>query len=121
MKDGRRELGLWGEQQAEDYLTGRGMRIRERNWRARSGEIDRIAEDGEWLVFVEVRTRRPTGRFGQAVESVDFRKQRQVRETAQLYLHATGQHHRKCRFDVIAITAASGGGEPELRHIPNAF
>lgn len=124
MKDSRKELGRWGEELAADYLVRRGCRILERNWRARSGEIDLIAEEGETLVFVEVRTRRPTGRFGTAEESVDARKQRQVRETAQLYLHTTRQHERRCRFDVIAVTAASvggGGDQPGLRHIPNAF
>jgi putative endonuclease len=122
MKDSRKELGRWGEEQAAQFLAGQGCRILERNWRARSGEIDMIAEDGECLVFIEVRTRRPSGRFGTAEESVDARKQRQVRATAQLYLHTTKQHNKSCRFDVIAITTAGKSSEePRLRHIPNAF
>ena len=122
-RDGRKELGRWGEEQAAKHLSAIGLTIVERNWRARSGEIDIIAEDKGTLVFVEVRTRRATGRFGTAEESVDVRKIRQVRETALLYLHMSKKHGSPCRFDVIAITA-DDRTEPDgrkLRHIPNAF
>lgn len=122
-KDGRKELGRWGEEQAVQHLTGMGLTVVARNWRARSGEIDIIAQDGEILVFVEVRTRRSQGRFGTAEESVDARKIRQVRETAQLYLHVSKKHGARCRFDVVAISAAGypDGAGAKLRHIPNAF
>lgn len=120
--DNRLELGRWGEEQAVAYLIGSGMRVIARNWRARSGELDAVLEDGETLVFLEVRTRRSAGRFGSAEESVDMRKQNQVRETARLYLHTTGGHSRKCRFDVVAVTGAPGGTvPPTIRHIPYAF
>ncbi|MDF2924759.1 MAG: YraN family protein [Paenibacillaceae bacterium] len=123
-KDGRKALGQWGEERAAAYLSGSGLTIMERNWRARSGEIDIIAQDGETIVFVEVRTRRPGGRFGTAEESVDLRKQRQVRETAQIYLHAARKHGLPCRFDVIAVTAEGqygGAAAPVLKHIAGAF
>lgn len=120
-KDHRLALGRWGEEQAAAYLADSGFMVLERNWRARSGEIDVIAGDGDTLVFVEVRTRRSTGRFGTAEESVDSRKIRQVRETAQLYLHMVKLHGRKCRFDVIAVTGSPEAGKPAIRHIPNAF
>lgn len=119
--DGRRSLGQWGEEQAAEYLGSSGMRILERNWKARSGEIDIIGEEDGRLVFVEVRTRRPSGRFGTAAESVDARKQRQVRQTALVYLHATRQTDRSCRFDVIAVTASGPDGKTDILHIPNAF
>ncbi|MNL61822.1 hypothetical protein D3C87_1857910 [compost metagenome] len=73
------------------------------------------------MVFVEVRTRQASGRFGTALESVDARKQRQVRETALVYLHATRQTERSCRFDVVAITVEGADGKPDIVHIPNAF
>jgi putative endonuclease len=97
------------------------VRILARNWRARSGEIDIIGETDGRLVFVEVRTRRASGRFGTALESVDARKQRQVRETALVYLHATRQAERSCRFDVVAVTVEGAGGKADIVHIPNAF
>lgn len=119
--DSRRALGQWGEEQAADYLSNLGVRILERNWRARSGEIDMIGEMDGRLIFVEVRTRRPSGRFGTAAESVDARKQKQVRETALVYLHATRQMTRSCRFDVVAVTAGSIHAKADITHIPNAF
>jgi putative endonuclease len=119
--DQRKAFGKWGEEQAAAYLSGLGVRILARNWRARSGEIDIIGEADGRLVFVEVRTRRPSGRFGTAAESVDARKQKQVRDTALVYLHATRQMARSCRFDVVAITAGSVQTKADITHIPNAF
>ena len=84
-KDGRKQTGILGEQAACEWLS-RKYSILHRNWRCRSGEIDVIAEDGEVLVFVEVRTRKKSGSFGIPAESVDFRKQQQVRKTAQIFL-----------------------------------
>lgn len=120
--DGRKALGQWGEELAADYLVSQGCKIVERNWRSRAGEIDIIAEAEGVLIFVEVRTRRTTARFGTPAESVDARKQRQVREIAQLYLHMTRKHEVRCRFDVVAITSPQQpGGSPDIHHIPNAF
>ncbi|RAV03450.1 YraN family protein [Paenibacillus sp. YN15] len=119
--DSRKLLGQWGEEQAAAHLSQGGMRILARNWRARSGEIDIIGEADGRLVFVEVRTRRSSGRFGTALESVDARKQRQVRATALVYLHATRQTERPCRFDVVAVTAEGADGRADIVHIPNAF
>lgn len=119
--DYRKALGKWGEEQAAIYLSNTGVQILERNWRARSGEIDIIGEADGRLIFVEVRTRRPSGRFGTAAESVDARKQKQVRDTALVYLHATRQMARPCRFDVVAVTAGSVRTEADITHIPNAF
>lgn len=119
--DQRKALGKWGEDQAAAYLSGLGVRILARNWRTRSGEIDIIGEADGRLIFVEVRTRHPSGRFGTAAESVDARKQKQVRDTALVYLHATRQLARPCRFDVVAVTAGSIQAEADIMHLPNAF
>lgn len=119
--DHRKALGQWGEEQAAVYLSNTGVQILERNWRARSGEIDIIGEADGRLIFVEVRTRRSSGRFGTAAESVDARKQKQVRDTALVYLHATRQMARPCRFDVVAVTTGSVRAEADITHIPNAF
>ncbi len=119
--DHRKALGKWGEEQASAYLSSLGVQILARNWKARSGEIDLIGEIDGRLVFVEVRTRRASGRFGTALESVDARKQRQVRETAMVYLHATRQTERPCRFDVVAVTVEGTGGRADIKHIPHAF
>ncbi|WP_028611054.1 YraN family protein [Paenibacillus harenae] len=100
----RRQTGMLGEAAACLYLQDSNYRIIERNWRCRSGEIDIIAEYENRLVFVEVRTRRSGGRFGTAAESVDRRKQQQVRETAQVYLKSrTAAADISIQFDVVAI------------------
>ncbi|MBW7461085.1 YraN family protein, partial [Paenibacillus sepulcri] len=77
---------------------------------------------GAELVFVEVRTRKSGGRFGTAAESVDARKQRQVRTIAEVYMQATGTHGMPVRFDVIAVMVDRGSGSVvELNHIEAAF
>jgi putative endonuclease len=124
--DRRRQTGGIGEAAAADLLQSKGYRIVARNWRCRSGELDIVAETDGILVFVEVRTRRPTGSFGTAKEAVDARKQRQVRETAQFYLHATKSSPHRMRFDVIAVELSSTSGRDgsatcTLEHIENAF
>lgn len=121
-KVSRTMLGRWGEEQAAGFLAEKGFSILERNWRAKSGELDLIASDNETLVFVEVRTRRAGSRFGTAEESVDWRKQKQVREIASYYLHCTNRYGTPCRFDVVAITYDISKNQlTAIRHIPNAF
>ena len=118
--DRRRETGKRGEEAAAHYLSSRGCRILHRNWRCRMGELDIVAEDGDTIVFVEVRTRAPGSRFGTAAESVDARKRRRLTSLAQAYLSMTGRQHAPVRFDVIACTAQPDGGL-EIEHIPNAI
>ena len=64
------ELGAHGERIAAAYLTDAGLRVLDRNWRCRDGELDIVAREGDALVFCEVKTRRGTG-YGQPVEAVD--------------------------------------------------
>jgi putative endonuclease len=118
--DRRRETGRRGEEAAAHYLAARGWRILHRNWRCRLGELDIVAEDGDTLVFVEVRTRAPHGRFGTAAESVDARKRRKLASLAQVYLAMTGRRNASVRFDVVACTAGADM-EFEIEHIPNAI
>jgi len=96
--------GAQAEHLACRYLQAQGLRLTQRNYRCRLGEIDLIMEDKVSLVFVEVRYRR-NGRFGSPMESVTPTKQRRIIATAQYYLLQAGETHRKrCRFDVVAIT-----------------
>ena len=115
------ELGAWGEEKAARFLESKGYRILERNYHSRYGEIDIIAEDGEYLVFAEVRLRK-NSRFGSPEESVDHRKQEKLRQTAELYLQ-THETELQPRFDVIALYAKDGMDTVPLpvHHIKNAF
>ncbi|KQX69265.1 YraN family protein [Paenibacillus sp. Root444D2] len=120
-KDDRKQLGKLGEELAEAFLCERGYRIVERNWRCRTGELDIIAEKANKLIFVEVRTRRPSGRFGSAKESVDYRKQLKVKETAQFYLHRFQKYEQFIQFDVITVELSMTGAAPQIEHIQGAF
>ena len=114
-------LGPWGEALACEYLRGRGCRIVACNYRSRFGEIDVIAQNRRYVVFVEVKLRK-SGRYGSAAEFVDTRKQERLRTTAALWL----QSHETAlqpRFDVIEIYAPEGEQtiKPEIRHLEDAF
>ncbi|MHC2179701.1 putative endonuclease [Paenibacillus sp. PvR052] len=117
----RKELGALGEAAAEQRLNQQGFRLLARNWRCRTGEIDIIAMDGEILVFVEVRTRSGRGVFGTPQESVNVRKQRQIVETSQVYLHQERQYDRQIRYDVIAVQTDPTGAVLHIEEIRNAF
>jgi putative endonuclease len=109
----RAELGKAAESAAESYLAGKGFRIVDRGWRARFGEVDLIALDGDTLVFVEVKAR-SSGAFGPAEAAVDARKQGRIVKTALAYLQRR-RHEGPVRFDVVAF---QGGA---VRHIEGAF
>jgi putative endonuclease len=119
--DTRKQIGAAGEEVAAGYLHELGYRILLRNWRCSRGEIDIIAELEDRLIFVEVRSRSIHGKYGTAKESVDARKQQQVRETAQYYLHRYRQYDRKLRFDVITVEFEGEGQNPVLEHTIGAF
>jgi putative endonuclease len=120
-KDQRKLVGAAGEALAEAYLRSLGYCILERNWRCRTGEIDIVAEIEGILVFVEVRSRSVHGKFGLAKESVNVRKQLQVRETAQYYLHRYRLYDKPLRFDVISVHFTKEGEDPLLEQIKGAF
>jgi putative endonuclease len=115
----RQALGIIGEELAARELASRGYAILERRYRTRYGEIDIVAEDGETLVFVEVRAR-ATDEFGTAAESVTDRKKRKVTAMAVDYLTRHHVTNRPCRFDVVAIDAALSD-TPDITVYPAAF
>ncbi|MNL65630.1 hypothetical protein D3C87_1899830 [compost metagenome] len=102
-------------------MSAQGYNIIDSNWRCRSGELDIIAEYGEVLIFVEVRSRSGSPLQGTPEESVDERKIRQVRATARVYLHMKGQEERRVSFDVITVMLNEDLGITSLHHIREAF
>lgn len=97
----RQAIGAAGEEQALVYLQGQGLRLVERNFLCKTGEIDLIMRDGDMLVFVEVRARADQ-RHGGAAASITPAKQRCLIRAAQRYLQRF-KVLPACRFDVIAI------------------
>ena len=106
--------GARAEDLCADLLKAAGLRLIERNWRCRLGEIDLIAEEGETLVFAEVRMRGP-GLFGGAAESVTAAKRARIVAAARLYL--TRRPEAPCRFDVFLVD----GPPRHVQWIRNAF
>lgn len=99
----KRKTGTVYEAIAADYLRSQGYEILKQNYRCKLGEIDLIARDERYLVFIEVKYR-TTGEKGAAVAAVDYRKQRIISRVAAFYM----VKHRlpedtPCRFDVVAI------------------
>jgi putative endonuclease len=114
----RQELGFSGENLAVAELERRGYAILARRYRTRRGEIDIVAQDGDTLVFVEVKVR-TTAERGTAAEAVTPRKQRRLVAMAVDYLARTRASNRRCRFDVVAIDGA--GDSRTLTLYPHAF
>jgi putative endonuclease len=112
------EKGQRGEDLAADFLSGKGYRIVERNWRSGRGEIDLIAWQDELLVFVEVKTRRNEA-FGPPESAVDTKKQQVLVRTAGAYMEQIS-YEWAVRFDVIAIIL-TGDKVVEIRHHEDAF
>lgn len=113
--------GAWGEALAAQYLRKKRYKIVASGYRCRFGEIDLIAENRKFLIFVEVKTRK-NGNFAKAFEYVDFRKQERIRTTASVYL-AQNPTKLQPRFDVIEIYAPEGAEtiRPEIHHMEDAF
>ena len=97
-----RTRGNLAEALVADYLQTRGLRLIERNYSCRLGEIDLILADGPALVFAEVRLRRNLD-YGGAAASVTAAKRQRILRAARHYL--SGRPERPCRFDVILLDA----------------
>ena len=99
----KRTIGAGYETIAADYLQKAGYTILDRNFRCRTGEIDLIARDGEYLVFIEVKYRK-NKRNGNPLEAVHERKQSVIGQVAGYYLLLHPRYRQMpCRFDVVGI------------------
>jgi putative endonuclease len=116
----RREIGNRAEDLAARHLIERGATVLLRNYRRRLGELDLVAQLGETLLIVEVRTR-SSDRYGGAAASVDFNKQRRIVRAAQQLLQERKELARlRARFDVIAISDLDSA-QPRIDWIEHAF
>ncbi len=111
------ELGLLGEQIAAEYLESIDYAIIERNWKHKPYEIDIIAQDGEFIVIVEVKTR-TTDDFGDPQDFVTRKKQSFLVKATQLYADVNNIS-QEFRFDVIAVLMKKP--EPRIEHLKGAF
>ncbi|MBO4481614.1 MAG: YraN family protein [Bacteroidales bacterium] len=111
------ELGRKGEQLAADYLKDNGFTVLSRNWHFGHLEVDVIAENNEFVVFCEVKTRSSTV-MGSPEEFVTAQKQKNLIRAASRYLQITGKK-KEVRFDIISVVA--NGEKFTVSHMPRAF
>jgi len=102
-------LGEAAERLAAAHLEAAGLRLLERNYNCRLGELDLVCAEGEVLVFVEVRQRRSEG-FGGAAASITAHKRRRIVRAARHYLMRLGREPA-CRFDVVLVRGADASVE----------
>ena len=107
--------GKLAEALAADYLQRCGLRLLERNYSCRLGEIDLILADGPALVFAEVRLRRNLA-YGGAAASITAAKRQRILRAARHYL--SGRPEQPCRFDVILLDGLEPG---RIEWIKDAF
>lgn len=110
-------FGLEGEEKAAKYLKKQGYNIIAKNFQTRFGEIDIIAEDKEYIVFVEVKARSEKS-IAEPREFVDIRKQRKIIKTTEIYL-SENPTAKQPRFDVVEVKKDKM--KIHINHIVNAF
>ena len=109
------DRGRAAEDAALAFVQARGLKLVERNYRCRQGEIDLVLRDGATLVFAEVRLRSRQD-FGGAAESITLTKQRRLIWAAQHYL--AGKDPPPCRFDVLLLSEVDG---TDMQWLKDAF
>jgi len=118
MSAARQAFGELGERIAERWLRRQGGRIVQRRFRSGHRDIDLVAERDGLVAFVEVKARRGQ-RFGDPVEAVNWKKQRELGRSARVWIARHGRAPEAYRFDVIGVLVA--GPSVRVRHIENAF
>lgn len=110
--------GKWGEDVAAEFLAAQGYAIRHRNWRMEHYELDIVAQQGNEIIFVEVKMRQ--GPNDDPIEAVNKRKRARMISSADVYLYMIeDEGHFEYRFDIIGITGTPDSYE--IEHIPDAF
>jgi len=115
-----KDIGDYGESLAESYLISIGFIIIHKNFKCKIGEIDLICRDGDYIVFVEVKSRY-SSRFGCPSDSVTYRKQKKIFKTAQFYIMKYMLHNNNFRFDVAEVILNTSDNKYNISLIKNAF
>ncbi|MBV7434388.1 YraN family protein [Cardiobacteriaceae bacterium TAE3-ERU3] len=111
--------GQYGEQLATRHLKQQGLQIIANNVHTRYGEIDIIAQDGDVVVFIEVRTRKEHAKVS-AAESINHSKQQKWQRSALAYLQQHYPQPPSCRFDAVCITIPTRG-KPNIKWLQNVI
>jgi len=109
-----RTVGAAMEARAADYLRARGLMILEQNFTCKGGELDLVCQDGDTLVFVEVRGR-AHDELGDPLETIGPEKRRRVIHAARVYLVNRHIDEVPCRFDIVTLVGDA------VTHYEDAF
>ena len=113
------DIGKQGEQIAQDFLRSKGYSIITTNWHGQYGELDIVAQDGDWLAFVEVKTRQGRN-SAQALQNITPQKQERFINCVHEYLAQSEKDDLPWRIDAIAVTIYKGKSS-SVEHIQDAF
>jgi putative endonuclease len=116
----RQEVGKLGEKLAQKFLKKKGYRIRETNFRCRTGEIDIVAQQKDYLVFVEVRTKSSLD-FGAPEESITQSKKGKIINSALTYINTHQNLPPLWRIDVVAVEVNQKGKPKRIELIENTI
>lgn len=110
----KRSIGNDYERLAGDYLKTQGYQILQYNYYTRAGEIDIIAKQDNYLIFIEVKYRKDAS-SGHPLEAISIQKQKTICKCALYYIKKNGLFHMPIRFDVVGILG------DEIQVVQNAF
>jgi len=114
-----KDIGDSGEDKACEYLIQKGFKMIERNFHSQQGEIDIVARDGEFLVFVEVKNYSFRS-YGSPLGAIGKNKRKSIIHAAQTYLYKNNIKDTNCRFDVVTIYHKNNGS-CAIDYIKDAF
>ena len=118
MSAARQSFGELGERIAERWLRERGWRVVQRRFRSGHRDIDLVVEQDGLIAFVEVKARNGD-RFGDPVEAVNWKKQKELGRSARVWVARHGREGDAYRFDVFGVLV--DGKVVRVRHVPDAF
>lgn len=119
MSKSHRQIGDEGEDTAVSYLESKGWHIIDRNYFFEKAEVDIVASDGTFIIFVEVKQRSDIY-FGRPEEFVTPEKEKNIKKAAEAWVYERKMETALIRFDVIAIVKKQGK-KPEISHFEDAF
>jgi putative endonuclease len=120
MRSKNKEIGDLGERIAEKYLHGIGYKILDKNFRYKTGEIDLIGKDEDFITFIEVKTR-TSSYFGLPCEAVTSLKQKKIYRTAEIYILQKKLFKSNFRFDVVEVFLSAVREDYSVKLIKDAF
>lgn len=111
-----KSVGRNGEEKAAAFLQNQGMSILARNYHADNGEVDIVAQEGNTIVFVEVKSTASSA-FGDPLAWVDDDKTERIANAADVYIQEHNLDNMDCRFDIVTVDFKND----KIEHIKNAF